>query len=492
MTLTQNNKSDSAIHVWMTSESHPGSMEWYQKSFPIQRKLQNSTIPSASPVSERCDLPTVSLDPDTVDQEILGFGTSLEESTIYNLSKMSPQKREEILKKLIDPMDGAGMTLFRLTIGTADFTAQKFYTYYDTPPKGQPDWDNQTGSGFSIQKDHEYHIIDTILQLLRIAKELGVDQEIRFFSSPWSPPGWMKLPTPESESYPDNELLLKGGAMNNDYLEDLAIYYVRYLEEYTLLGIPIFAMTLQNEPYLEIDYPSCLMTPTQQAALARLLKQKIKESTILQNFHVNPLLWGFDHNFYDGWNYVNEISHTPNWNFLDGIAFHPYGGDASDMGKIADTFPDKNVYLTERAVWGAEGASEMITWLRNQSCSYNSWVTMLDSSTGTHQWVGTPGPTMMIQDADHPDEYRILPEFYLLGQFARFVRPGYRRISSDEGPSRLPNAAFLSPDAKTIVLIAVNAENMECSLRFICENMEFITQIPANTVATYQWNRVSC
>lgn len=490
MTSEKEKNFDTTIRVWMTSESHPGSMEWYQKDFPVQNTLRPFPSIKASSHSEEAKLPAICIDPDTAYQEILGFGTSLEESTIYNLSKMSPETKEEVIRKLINPKDGAGMTLFRLTIGTADFTAQKFYTYYDTVPDKNPDWDNLTGKGFSICKDHEYHIIDTVLQLLRIAKELGVDHEIRFFSSPWSPPGWMKLPTEESRSYPDNELLLKGGALYSAFLEDLAVYYVRYLEEYAKLGIPIYAITLQNEPYLEIDYPSCLMTPTQQAMLAHLLKKKINDSAILQQYHVHPLLWGFDHNFYDGWNYVNEISNTPEWNDIDGVAFHPYGGDAADMGAIADTF-NKKVYLTERAIWGTEGASELITWLRNQSCSYNSWVTMLDSKVETHQWVGTPGPTMIIQDADFPDQYHMLPEFYIMGQFARFIRPGYRRIASDAGPLHTSNAAFLSPDGQTVVLVAVNDSREECSFRFLCETQEFTVQIPANTVATYLWKRVS-
>lgn len=46
-----------------------------------------------------------------------------------------------------------------------------------------------------------------------IAKELGVEDNLKFFASSWTPPGWMKLPTSSSNSYEDNELLLKGGKL---------------------------------------------------------------------------------------------------------------------------------------------------------------------------------------------------------------------------------------------------------------------------------------
>lgn len=76
--------------------------------------------------------------------------------------------------------------------------------------------------------------------------------------------GWSYL-LQSSNSYEDNELLLKGGKLNDDYIDDLAKYMVRYVEEYQKCGIPIYAMTIQNEPLLEINYPSCAMTGTQEA-----------------------------------------------------------------------------------------------------------------------------------------------------------------------------------------------------------------------------------
>ena len=106
------------------------------------------------------------------------MGTSIEEATVNNLSKMDDSVRREFIKNLLDPVNGTGTTLIRLTIGTSDFTARNFYTYFDNKPKdiNNPDWENE----FSIQKDIDYKIIKTIKEIQEIAKELGVEDELSF------------------------------------------------------------------------------------------------------------------------------------------------------------------------------------------------------------------------------------------------------------------------------------------------------------------------
>ncbi len=66
---------------------------------------------------------------------------------------------------------------------------------------GKPDWNNVTGKGFSIQKDQDYGVIKVLNEMLTIAKELGVENNLKFFASSWTPPGWMKRATSSSKSY---------------------------------------------------------------------------------------------------------------------------------------------------------------------------------------------------------------------------------------------------------------------------------------------------
>ena len=105
------------------------------------------------------------------------------------------------------------------------------------------------------------------------------------------PPGWMKVATSSSQSCENNELLLKGGKLNDVYIDELGKYYVRFIEEYQKAGIPIYAMTLQNEPLLEIDYPSCYITGGQEAKLAKAIKQELAKSKVLNDQEKDCLLY---------------------------------------------------------------------------------------------------------------------------------------------------------------------------------------------------------
>src|SRR5699024_3844159 len=181
-------------------------MSWYKQEHEIMNKNSKKAELALRSVDDS-DITNIVVNDKKEYQTILGLGTSIEESTVNNMMKMSHEKRKEFIHNLIDPVDGMGNTLLRVTIGTSDFTGQDFYTYYDGTGKeldGEPDWYNETGNGFSIQKDIDYGIIGVIQEIQEIAKELGVDKELRFFASSWTPPGWMKTETAASQSYKDN------------------------------------------------------------------------------------------------------------------------------------------------------------------------------------------------------------------------------------------------------------------------------------------------
>ena len=116
------------------------------------------------------------------------------------------------------------------------------------------------------------------------------------------------------------------------------------------------------------------------------------------------------------------------------------------------------MHLTERSVWGASGVSDIISWFRNGSESYNAWVTMLDSKIAPHQWVGTPDPTLFVQDAYNRNKYWATPEVYLIGQLTKYVRPGFVRIASSSGStSSVTNVAFKDPETGKIVMVVANS-----------------------------------
>ncbi|MBB3108922.1 glucosylceramidase [Paenibacillus phyllosphaerae] len=451
------------VEVWWSSEQSPGDAGWFAGPMPNRYALEaRPAIPLTKPAASSLAT-TILVTPAHHMQELLGIGTSLEETTIHNLARMSPDVRQRIIRELTNPEHGIGLNLMRITVGTSDFTAQPFYTYNDLP-EGDTDFEL---ARFTIQRDIDLGIVDTVKEVLAAAPD------VRIFASPWSPPAWMKT----------NHSLKRGRLKEGDeYTQALARYYRMAIGAYAEQGIPIYAMTLQNEPLLETDYPSCHMPPERQKELAIALKAELAANGLATK------LWIFDHNFEDAFAYVAPIlNDAAGYAAVDGIALHDYDGSPSVMSELAAAYPDKPIYLTERSVWGTAGAARIAEYFRNYASSYNAWVTMLDSRIGTHQWLGTPGPTMFIQDADQPDRYWRTPEYDLLGQFARFLRPGAKRIMSTGGeqPS-VTNVVFANPEGNLVATV-INQTDEEQSFRLLCEGWQFTAALPAKTVGTYRW-----
>lgn len=450
------------VEVWLSSELTPGNTRWFEGPTDPAYALSGQpklalTTPSVS------DQTTILVTPAHTYQQMLGIGTSVEETTINNLLKMDAASQASFIQHLADKEQGLGFNLFRITIGTSDFTAQPFYTYNDLP-EGETDFEL---NHFSVQKDIDLSIFETVQRLLKAVPDAKI------FASPWSPPAWMKT----------NGDLKRGSLKEGaEYTEALAKYYRLAIQAYEEHGIPVCAMTLQNEPLLETDYPSCYMSPDRQRELAIALKREFEEHGLATE------LWIFDHNFADAMGYVTPIlNDSEGYAAVDGIALHDYDGSPEVMSEIHAAYPEKPIYLTERSLWGTAGADRMAQYFRNYASSYNAWVTMLDSKIGTHQWLGQPGPTMLVQDADKPNRFWRTPEFNLLAQYSRFVERGAYRIGSTYGsPETVTNVAFRNPDG-SLVMVVINQTAEEQTFRVLCEGKQFTAALPAGTVGTYRW-----
>lgn len=470
-----------AVSVTMSSAVQPASQSWYDSEKEIPNKLSPKGKIDITKPGTTNEVTTIKVDDSKKYQSILGVGTSIEGSTIANLNKLSPNVKKDFLKKLVDPAVGAGMSLMRVTIGTPDFTGDVFHTYFDNVPGvNGPDWKNTSKKGFTIKSDIDDGTVATIKETLKL------NPNIKLFASSWTPPGWMKEETSSSKSFNNSDgLLLRGGKLSDDHINDLAMYYTRYLEEYAKLGIPIYAMTLQNEPMLEVNYPSCEISPEQERLLSLELKKDISESSILKSKNITPKIWAFDHNFDGAASYVPKVIDGANG--VDGIAFHPYGGVPTAMTDIHNLYPNKEIHLTERAVWGTKGADEIANYFRNYAQSYTSWVTMLDSNISPHQWTGTPDPTMFVRDANTPNNYWACPEYYIEGQFSKFVRPGAVRIDSNYGSKdTVTNVSFKNTDG-TIATVVINQTDKDQTFKMLNNGTQILATIPAQNVATYQW-----
>ncbi|GAA2333670.1 ricin-type beta-trefoil lectin domain protein [Dactylosporangium salmoneum] len=459
-----------SVQVYWSSESRTAGYEpkngnWYTSpatglaGTPYQLSRQ-----ADAPIVAATGSATVTVDTGTKYQSILGVGSSLEESTIYNLSRMSATGRDKALRTLVDPATGAGFNVARITFGTSDFTSHDFYTYDD----GAAD---PSLSRFSIQRDIDYNIIATLKQAL------AINPNLRIFASAWSAPPWMKT---------SNNII--GGSLNSTYIATLATYYRRAVQAYAAQGIPIYALTLQNEPlFSPADYPGMLVSADQERQLAKALRTELSNNAL-----GGVKIWAFDHNFSEGVSYAAGVlgsssSHSDAYSSVDGIAFHDYAGDPSAMSTVKASYPDKDVLMTERSVWGTSGADRIVQYFRNNATLYEGWVSMLDQNRSPERWSGSPDPTMLVQSPTSRDTFWALPDYYMVAQFSKFVAAGARRVSTGYGSTgTVTNVAFQNPDG-TLVTVVVNQTAASQPFTLRVGNQQVSSTLPAKTVGTYLW-----
>ena len=487
--------SSSTIESWISSELHPMSEKWYTDPWPetdIRYRLtKQAPLKWRSRKSVGTATETVLIEPSLTYQTMLGIGSSLEHTTIYAIRKNKTRSQQRaILESLISPEEGIGMNLFRIEIGTSDFSDG---TKASPPPLYERGWfslKDTPDAPFSIDRPLSLGIIDT----LKMAIEVGeaTKNPIKIFASPWSPPDWMRA----------KKSMVQGGAIKRSMLDDYAAYLRQFVEAYAAEGIPIYAITLQNERLFEpADYPGMVISWELERDLLIEVHNNFRSVGGEYGEPLDVKLWALDHNF-DHWNeaelLISDLKTNDQAHILDGIAFHHYGGLSKQMAALQSLHPDIPVMFTEGSVWGLNGDDNrrgfetVIQHLRNGATTYNAWVTMItqnpaEANQGPYNQVGKVAPTMLIQENGSSSEYYKTPEFWLMGQFSRFVRPGAIRIHSNYGSIQtVTNVAFLNPDG-TYVLIVANSTSEHQAFNVEFSSQHFSASIPPKSIATYRW-----
>lgn len=401
----------------------------------------------------------IEVTPDQEYQSILGMGASLEHASLYNLTLLDEATRNEVLRKLLDPVEGIGMNLMRVCIGAADFIKEPYYSYNDLP-EGETDPELKH---FDIGKDRDY-----LLPLIKKAREFNPD--LLYFASPWSPPGWMK--TTGS---------MKGGELKREHYDVYARYLVRFIEAYEAEGVPIHAITPQNEPqHVDPDYPTCLWTGEQQRDFIRdYLGPRLREAGL------DTRIWCWDHNFND-LDFPRAVLSDPEAaKFVDGTAFHHYNGSPDAMSVLREEFPDKHLYFTEGSTFRTRGALQIINFFRNWARTYNAWVFLLDENREPNRGPHHASRTCIeLNTESRTVEYHF--DYYMYGQFMKFVPRGSVRIGSSEGERLFNNVAFRDPEGR-IVLVVANASSRERAFDVVCNGRHFSKTLPGRALATFRF-----
>jgi glucosylceramidase len=397
-------------------------------------------------------------------QTVDGFGYMLTGASAFLIQNMEATAKVQLLQELFgkDP-NSLGISYLRISIGASDLHTEVF-TYNDTP-SSLPD---PTLNHFSLEKDR------TLLNLLK--EILAINPSLKILATPWTAPLWMK----------DNKQSV-GGSLMPEYYNSYAQYLVKYLKAMQAEGINIEAITIQNEPLNPNNNPSMYMTAAQQATF---IGQHLGPAIRLQNSKTKIII--YDHNC-DQLAYPLSILSDPVAStFIDGSAFHLYGGDIAAMGTVHEAFPNKNLYFTEQYT-GANGQfagdlrwhlkNVIIGAMRNWSRSAIEWNLASDAKYELH----TPGGCNECKGALTITGNQVSRNvsYYIIGHIAKFVPAGSQRLQSNHSGS-LYTVAFMRPDGKK-VLIALNdgADNQTFNIKF--GSKWTTTALPAGAVGTYVW-----
>ena len=381
------------------------------------------------------------VNPKNTFQTFLGIGGAITDASAEVFAKLSPGKQVEFLQAYFSKEKGIGYSLIRTNIHSCDFSPGS-YTYIaegDTALKT-----------FSIDHDKQFRI-----PLIKRATD-AAGGKVTLYASPWSPPAFMK----------DNNSMLKGGKLLPAFYQSWANYYVKFINSYQREGIPVWGLTIQNEPMATQRWESCIFTAEEERDFlknylgptlkkAGLGNKKItvwdhnrdlisqRASTILDDKDANKYVWGIGFHWYENWS----------------------GGDPmfENIGKVNEMYPDKNLLFTEGCVerfkaenyqlWanGERYGRSMINDFNNGTVGWTDWNILLDENGGpnhVNNFCFAP-----LHADTKTGELIYTPSYYFIGHFSKFIGEGAKRISSVASRSQLLTTSFLNKNGKVITVV---------------------------------------
>lgn len=408
---------------------------------------------------------TIDIDETQRFQSIDGFGYTLTGGSAMLISRMEASARAALLQELFSTQgNGIGVSYLRVSIGASDLD-DRIFSYNDLP-EGQTDLMLEK---FSLDPDRTY-----LIPLLKSI--LAIDPTIRILGSPWSPPAWMKT---------NNSA--KGGSLKPEYYATYAQYFVKYIKGMKAEGIRIDAITIQNEPLHPGNNPSLLMLPQEQAMF---IKKSLGPAFNAAGIDTKIIL--YDHNA-DRPDYpISILNDVDARKYVDGSAFHLYGGPVTALSEVHNAHPDKNLYFTEQWIGAPGNLKGDLGWhvknliigaTRNWSRTVLEWNLAADPKQEPH----TPGGCTECLGAITLNGNTVIrnPAYYIVAVASKFVRPGSVRIQSNTSDA-LPNVAFKTPDGRK-VLIVLNATESIQQFTIREKNGSVSTSLPTGAVGTYVW-----
>jgi len=415
-------------------------------------------------------MPTIMLDKDKVFQTIVGIGGALTDASAETFYKLPAKQQQEILTALFDQERGNGFSLCRTNIHSCDFSSAS-YTYAEVAG-------DKSLKHFTIQPDLKYKI-----PFIKAAFEKA-GNDFQLFASPWSPPAWMKT----------NNDMLHGGKLLPEYNQTWADYFVRFVQEYEKIGIPMWGLTVQNEPMAVQTWESCIFTAAEERDFVKNHLGPALERAGLSRLKL--MIW--DHNRGIMYQRAKVVYDDPAASkYVWGAGFHWYVGDHFDNVRLVhDAYPDKALVFTEGTEsnfdaqrlqewqWGEMFGKSIIMDLNNWAAGWVAWNVLLDEQGGPNH-VGNYCMAPIIGNTK-TGELTYMNSFYYLGHFSKFIRPGARRIVCSSNSDDLLATAFLNPDGK-IATVVMNQTDKASEFYTWIDGKAVKTNSPAHSIVTLVW-----
>jgi len=399
-------------------------------------------------------------------QTFLGMGGAFTDASAETFYKMPSDIQEELINAYFDPTKGISYTLGRIPIHSCDFSSSSF-TYTDENDKSL--------KSFSIQHDTLFRI-----PFIQKAQEKAGGR-ITFYASPWSAPAWMKT----------NNSMLNGGKLKPEMFQTWANYLVKFVIEYKKKGIPIWGLTVQNEPMSPQRWESCTYTAEEE----RDFVKNFLGPTFFQNKLQSTKLIIWDHNRGLIYQRAKIVYDDPEASkYIWGAGFHWYTGNHYDNIRLVhDAYPDKNLLFTEGCLYpydykrikewnsGEQYATSIINDFNNWAVGWTDWNLILDETGGPNH-VKNFCFAPIIADTK-TGQLHYMTSYYYIGHFSKFLKPGAKRIVCSSVSDDLLATAFINPNG-TIVIIVMNPTDFDKELKLWYKSNIVKTIVPAHSIIT--------
>jgi glucosylceramidase len=403
-------------------------------------------------------------------QTFVGIGGALTDASAETFAKLPKLKQTEFLQAYFDREKGIGYTIGRTNINSCDFSSDMYTCVSDG------DRDLRT---FNLAHDERFKI-----PFIKSAM-VAAGGNLNLFVSPWSPPAWMK----------DNNSMLQGGKLKPEFFDSWANYYVKFIQAYEKSGVPIWGLTVQNEPMAKQTWESCIYTATEE----RDFIKNYLGPTLKKNGLANKKLIAWDHNRDLIYQRAATYLHDPEAEkYIWGIGFHWYevwngGRQYENVKRVNESFPDKKLLLTEACnypfswktfddwTWGEQYGENMIHDFNNGAVAWTDWNILLDETGGPNHVNNFCFAPVHAKTKEGTLHY--MNSYYYIGHFSKFILPGARRIVSSSSRAQLLTTAFQNPDG-SIAVVVMNPTKEKISYRMCIAGQAVETLSLPHSIAT--------